>query len=58
MLTKKDMEILAREIREVSEGPVSADDIVEAVCRAIGSINPRFNRERFLSACDPDFEED
>lgn len=56
-LTKKDFEVLAQHIRSVSSRAwgVGCDDpdwqVVLRVAEALTTTNPRFNKERFLKAC-------
>jgi hypothetical protein len=56
-LTRKDFETIARNLRDGQ--PRSAElqwgyeQAVDAVAQALQEINPRFDRGRFLAACEP-----
>ena len=55
-MTRKDYELIARSIyvdREYldDKGKGSVDYIIKGLCEQFESMNPRFDREMFLNAC-------
>ena len=48
-MTRRDFELIAGVLRETNATPEQA----QAFASALAATNPRFDRERFLSACQP-----
>ncbi len=53
-MTKKDFQAIARAIHKASWGSerVRVEDVISRVADALAETNPRFDRARFIEACE------
>lgn len=51
MLTKYDLDRMAKILRETMNGSMTAQETSEAFADMAKEANPRFDRQRFLRAC-------
>ena len=50
LMTRRDFELIAAAVRKASENGLT-DHVATALARALAGTNPRFDRARFIAAC-------
>lgn len=50
-MSRQDFELIARTIRDLPEAPEVRERVAKEFARALGWSHPRFNTDRFLTAC-------
>ena len=52
-MTRKHFAVIARMVREMQISEAKRNYLALHFCKQLASINPLFNRERFIAACKP-----
>lgn len=52
-MTRQDFQRIADTLRTSGEGPETIRRLADRFADTLAETNPRFDRERFLDACDP-----